>query len=294
MNPLSAPLFQNAVAVTQPGDLPAQTEGLIRTILNSGGSAAAKLAELQAQIQTLPPDQRDALLARLADENDDLSQLVDSQLSAGNRQDLLVETPPHGDPVTLNSNPDGANPLSPSGRSLAARGEGPVSETDTQTIDQWNYYRAHGNPPDLPSIDPISARQTDAMIAARGGDRSTPITAKEYLALLEKTKEPPPEPDTIHARAARGDTGSIGLDDSTTFNIDQWAYYRTSGNPPEVPEQAPMSGEQVEAMIAANGGDRSKPITVKEFLDLVAKTNPPVAAVPIEDLMQAAALRRDY
>jgi hypothetical protein len=262
--------------------LPPEVEGQLANLLNAfaGGDIGRGIQELYRQ---LPSDQQELLKAKLNDPNDEFRQMLEGQMSPVDFQDLLGAI--NGDQLAAQA-PDTIH-------ALAVRGNEDAIELDagtTFTIDQWNHFRANGNPPDVPAMDPVSSTQTDAMIAASGLDRDKPMSVKDYLDLLNKTTTMPAidptkpqnasiSPDTVHARAARGDAGAIDMDSNTVFTIDQWNHFRANGNSTDESPRDPVSNSQTDAMIAASGLDRNTAMSVKDYLALFERTAEPQVVI---------------
>ena len=154
----------------------------------------------------------------------------------------------------------------------------------SMTPDQWNALQnllgssdpsalqnslVHGDPAVI--IDPPVTGTPD------GGSDSSQVT---IVSDPTQTDPAAASPATTLARAAQGDLNSADLDGGQTMTIDDWNAIRTNGNPPDVPPLPPISSTQTDAMIAAAGGDRSTPMSVQDYLNLLAQTGDPAAPVP--------------
>jgi hypothetical protein len=241
--------------------LPA-VEGRLSNLLNTCAPGNLR-HELEGLIRQLPPDQREILIAKLNDPNDGTYMACCQQLPSGEMQTLMSVL--NGGSQLLAQTPQTIH-------CMAARGDLDAMSMDDGTrftIDQWNNIRSSGNPPDVPAMAPVSATQADAMLAAAGFDRSQPVSVKDYLALFNRTT-----PDAIHARAAQGDPSAIDFDDGSQFTVNQWNYYRSHGNPPDVPSMGTIGAAQTDAMIAAGGLDPDTPISVTQYLALFGQSTP--------------------
>lgn len=237
-------------------------EGRLTNLLNSCSPGSLR-HELEGFIRQLPPDQREILVAKLNNPADAACIACAQELPHGEMEALLSVL--NNGSQLLSQTPEAIH-------SLAARGDLDAASMDDQTrfsVDQWNAIRASGSPPDVPAMAPVSAAQADAMLAAAGFDRSSQIPVKDYLRLFNQTT-----PDAIHARAAQGDANAIAFDDGSRLTINQWNYFRTNGNPPDVPAGGSISAAQTDAMIAASGLDADASISVTEYLALVSQNTP--------------------